>query len=46
MFESLFVLVLFGLVYVDIIECLEKFGHSDTWPQRELHLESQDTPRR
>jgi hypothetical protein len=46
MFEALFVLTLFGLLYVDIIEILEKCGHSHTSAVQGVHLESQDTPRR
>ena len=43
MFEALFVLVFFGLLYVDIIECLEKCDRPHALPLRGVHRESKDT---
>ena len=45
MFEALFVLTLLALLYVDIIEFLEKCDHPHTWAVRSVHPESQEIPR-
>ncbi len=46
MFEALFVLTLLALLYVDIIEFLEKCDHPHTWSVRSVYPESQETTRR
>ena len=46
MFEALFVLTLFGVLYVGIIEFLEKCDRYKAWPVREIHLGSQGSSRR
>jgi hypothetical protein len=43
MFEALFLLALFGVVYVDIIELLEKCKHPHTDTGQEVHLEHQES---
>jgi|GEM_PF-1302316 len=43
MFEVLFLLTLFGVVYVDIIELLEKCEHPHTDTGQEVHLEYQES---
>jgi hypothetical protein len=40
MFESLFVLTLFGVLYVDIIEFLEKCDHPQTSAVQEIRLDA------
>jgi hypothetical protein len=40
MFESIFILTLFGVLYVDIIEFLEKCDHAHTSAVREFHLDA------
>ncbi len=44
MFEVLFVLTFFGVMYVDIIELLEKCEHLHTRAVHEVHLDYQETP--
>jgi hypothetical protein len=43
MFEVLFLLALFGVMYVDIIELLEKCKHPHTDTGQEVHLEYQES---
>jgi hypothetical protein len=43
MFEVLFLLTLFGVVYVDIIELLEKCEHPHTDTGQEVHLDYQES---
>lgn len=43
MFEALFVLTLFGVIYVDIIELLEKCKYPPTDTGQEVHLEYQES---
>jgi hypothetical protein len=45
-FEALFVLTFFGVLYVDIIEILEKCAHPHQWAAQGVRPGSQDTPRR
>jgi hypothetical protein len=45
MFEALFLLALFGVMYVDIIELLEKCKYPPTDTGQEVHLEYQESPR-
>ncbi len=40
MFETLVVLTIFGVLYVDIIEFLEKCDHPHTSAVREIHLDT------
>ncbi len=43
MFAVLFLLTYFGILYLDLIEFLEKCDHSPSWPVRSIDLGSQDT---
>ncbi len=43
MFAVLFVLTYFGILYLGIIEFLEKCDHFHPWPVRGIDLRSQDT---
>ncbi len=46
MFEALFVLTHLAVLYVDIIEFLEKCDRPHTWSVRSVYPESQETTRR